>query len=419
MPSSITSAAENKLTKAVIELLSEGRVGALQREQSAFDRVAALSGDALVLFGAGNFGRFTLARLRRAGFEPLAFADNNPRLWDTSVEGLKVLSPEAASLRYGTRATFVITIWTGEANDRMAQREDQLRKLGCRHVVQFPPLFWKFPDRLLPHFAVELPHKIHGQADQVLAACSLWEDDLSRQEYLAQLRWRLFGNVNCLPDPVKEKIYFPRNLWRLTDSETFIDCGAYDGDTIATFLDETRGLFQSIFGFEPDPDNFAQLARRMSAISQRECIKLQQAAVGSREGLVPFSASANETSRVGLGEQLVNCITLDTVLAAIKPTYIKMDIEGSELEALAGGRALIRKYSPVLAISSYHCQDHLWKIPLFIKTLNPEYRLFLRPHRSEGWDLVTYAIPPSCLLGESDDERRIFRSFNTDKTSLD
>jgi hypothetical protein len=56
---------------------------------------------------------------------------------------------------------------------------------------------------------------------------------------------------------------------------------------------------------------------------------------------------------------------------------------------------VIREHSPILAISCYHLQDHLWSIPLLINSLNPDYDFYLRPHDLEVWDLVCYAIPCS------------------------
>ena len=90
---------------------------------------------------------------------------------------------------------------------------------------------------------------------------------------------------------------------------------------------------------------------------------------------------------------VVNCVALDTALSGAQPTYIKMDIEGAELDALNGARGIIKQYAPVLAICTYHLQDHLWKIPLLIESMNPGYNFFLHPHLVEGWDLVCYAIP--------------------------
>jgi len=132
---------------------------------------------------------------------------------------------------------------------------------------------------------------------------------------------------------------------------------------------------------------------------ERESITLQCAAVGAHNGTDTFSGDGNEASSIGKGDMVVNCVTLDSALSGAEPTYIKMDIEGAELDALNGARGIIQQHSPVLAICTYHLQNHLWKIPLLIQSINPNYRFFLRPHLLEGWDLVCYAIPKSRLLG--------------------
>ena len=387
---------DKDLTVELEELFTEGEAGATAREGAAFDLAAGPSPHRIVLFGAGHFGRRTLSGLRKAGIEPIAFADNNPRLWNTSVEGVEVISPQEAAQRHGEQATFVITIWGGEGADRMPQREAQLRALGCRYVMTFLPLYWKYPDAFLPHYPVDLPHMVYQQAEEVRRASHLWSDDASRCEYLAQLRWRLFGDF-ALPSPVEHTTYFPLELCPLTDHEVFVDCGAYDGDSIRSFLDQPKKSFRWIYGFEPDPVNFRKLEKAVSLFPERESITLQCAAVGAHNGTVTFSADGNEASSVGKGELVVNCVTLDEALSGTEPTYIKMDIEGAELDALNGARGIIQRHSPVLAICAYHVQNHPWKIPLLIQSINPDYSFFLRPHLLEGWDLVCYAIPKSRL----------------------
>jgi FkbM family methyltransferase len=398
MVSGARGLADKDMTTALEELFAEGEAGASARERSAFDLLAGPSKDLLVLFGAGNLGRKTLAGLRKIGIEPVAFVDNDTRLWNTSVEGVQVLSPEEAARRHGNQATFVITIWRGEAPDPMAERESQLRSLGCRYVVTFQPLFWKHAEVFLPHYAVDLPHKVHQQADDVRRAGSLWSDDASRSEYLAQLRWRLLGEFDALHRPVQHTIYFPLELCPLTDNEVFVDCGAYDGDSLRSFLDQPKKSFQRVYSFEPDPANFEKLEKEVSLRPERESITLHRAAVGAQTGTVQFSAGGNESSHIGKGDTVVNCVTLDGTLSGTQPTYIKMDIEGAELDALNGARGIIQRYSPVLAICTYHLQNHLWKIPLLIQSINPNYSFFLHPHLVEGWDLVCYAIPKSRLL---------------------
>ena len=76
------------------------------------------------------------------------------------------------------------------------------------------------------------------------------------------------------------------------------------------------------------------------------------------------------------------------------PTYIKMDIEGAELEALWGARRILKEHSPVLAICAYHTSDHLWQIPLLIHAIQPDYKLYLRRYAEGAFELVWYAVPP-------------------------
>jgi hypothetical protein len=79
------------------------------------------------------------------------------------------------------------------------------------------------------------------------------------------------------------------------------------------------------------------------------------------------------------------------------PTFVKMDIEGCELEALQGMRETIKRSHPILAVCLEHRQEDIWTVPLYLQSLAGDYRFFLRPHLEEVWDLVGYAIPAARL----------------------
>ena len=378
------------------ELLSEDNSAAIKREQSAFDDLTEPFGKRLVLFGAGNLGRKTLAGLRTTGLEPLAFADNNKQLWNTNVDGLVVLSPDDAARKYGRDAAFITTIWSTSAGDRQAMRRRQLLDLGCQKVVAFGYLFWKYPDVFLPHCSLESPHKILQRAPEIREAFRLWADDGSRQEYLAQLRFRLRMDFDGLPSPVSHKQYFPDDLYSILPGEVFVDCGAFDGDTIRDLCQHQED-FSKIFAFEPDPINFDNLKRYITTlpISTRKRITIGEAAVGNCDQKeIRFSATGTISARVmDNGNLRVDCVCLDSEMKDDGPTFIKMDIEGSEVDALNGSKKIIRENLPILAICVYHLPDHLWRIPLLIESISNDYRFFLRPHDLEGWELVCYAVP--------------------------
>jgi FkbM family methyltransferase len=378
------------------ELLAEGSDHAIERERTEFDRLTAGAPDGLVLFGAGNMGRIVARRLRTVDILPIAFADNNARLWGQSIEGIPVVSPAEAAARYGSSAAFLIAVWAVGSRDRMAARQRQLRELGCRTVIAFPALFWKFPGLFLPHHVVDQPRKVLQEAATVRTAYELWADDASRREYAAQVKWRLRGDFDSMADPVTQNIYFPDDLFSLTNHEVFVDCGAYDGDTVRSFLELTGSNFDRIAAFEPDPANYHKLRQSVAALPPDIAgrIQMHRKATGARDCRVSFSALGTDGSAIGEGDSEVECVALDGALADTAPSHIKMDIEGAELEAIEGARGVIARHSPVLAICSYHRQPDLWRIPALIHSINPGYRLFLRPHLIEGWDLVCYAVPP-------------------------
>jgi hypothetical protein len=122
-------------------------------------------------------------------------------------------------------------------------------------------------------------------------------------------------------------------------------------------------------------------------------------AAASQRGKLYFDATGTASATISRqGEIEVECATLDELLTEDGSTYIKMDIEGAEPDALIGAKHVIQKAKPILAISVYHQQNHLWKIPLLVQSLYDQYNFYLRPHNEEGWDLILYAVPKERLL---------------------
>jgi FkbM family methyltransferase len=381
------------VTRALSELFREGVAGAMERERTAFDRLTSPCENSLVLFGAGGIGRKTAAGLHSLGIAPLSFADNNPSLWGKEVAGIPISSPQEALKRFGSNAAFVVTIWRGEGPERTRDRVRFLQDLGCTRVCTFGPLYWKYSDTFLPHYAAAPAHEVHQRAEEILEAALLWDDDATRREFLSQIRWRLSFDFDVLSDPVQHPAYFPPDLFCMTGEDVFVDCGAYDGDTLFSLLEQPQPAFRRIFAFEPDPRTFARLSERVSALPCRSSILLHQAATGMKTGRLRFSADGTPSSALGDGDTEVDCVALDEALKGIEPTFIKMDIEGAELAALEGSRQIIQQYAPILAISSYHRQDHLWNVARLIHSMRSDYHFFLRPHMQEAWDVICYAVP--------------------------
>jgi FkbM family methyltransferase len=355
----------------------------------------------IVIFGAGQLGRTILNSLRRSGIEAIAFADNNSSLWTKRVEGLEVLSPGDAVERYGATATFVIAIWHPNGTSIVRSVSGQLADLGCRGVATFPVVLWTAGQESLPYYLWDVPGKLVPEADRIKAAFHLMADASSRAEFVKQIRLRALADFQSLSTPCNDVQYFPHKMFRIMPNECFIDCGAYTGDSISDFLAYTGNRFKKIIAFEADPTNAAAL-REYVACSPTLLgeVTVHNSAVAANEGVMAFNANGlPSASRSSAGGSEISCVRLDGELLHESPTFIKMDIEGSELEALQGARETIRKHRPVLAICVYHKQDHLWQIPLAIDDLLPDSSIYLRAHRADGFDVVCYAVPAERRLG--------------------
>jgi FkbM family methyltransferase len=372
-------------------------------ERTAFDRLSG--GRPLVLMGSGGLGRRALAGLRRSGLEPLAFADNNPARQGTAYDGLRILSPEDAAREFGARAVFVVTIWGANSPHRFEHSRRQLTQLGCDRVLPFPPLFWKYAEAVLPFYLQDLPSHVFEQRADVLRAFDVWEDDDSRAQYVAQVRFRASADFDGLSHPVGHPQYFPDDLFAWSDDEWIVDGGAYDGDSIRTLTALHGDRFGHVLALEPDPGNFARLEATVAALPAptRAKIDCRMMAVAAEPGTLHIDATGTASSAASAaasaGSVAIQAETMDALTADARPTFIKLDIEGFEIEALKGARRAIDRHAPVLAVCVYHVQDHLWRIPLLLREWRDDYALVLRPHNEEGWDLVCYAVPRARLSG--------------------
>lgn len=374
-------------------------------ERTAFDRMAC--GRPVVLMGAGGLGRRALGGLRRHGVTPLAFADNAPARHGTSIDGVPVLSPADAARRFGRTAVFVVTIWGANSPHRFAHSCEQLRALGCDVVSSFPPLFWKYAGDLLPFYLQDLPSRLLDERDQVARGFDVWSDEASRAEYVAQVRFRLNADFDGLGHPVGHPQYFPDDLFAWRGDEWIVDAGAYDGDTIRTIALLHGDRFAHVLAVEPDPSNYARLEATVSGLPEavRAKVSCRQVAAGAAPAILYLdatgTASSTATMTAGARTIAVEADTIDAMTADARPTFLKFDIEGFEIDALRGAKGTIDAHAPIVAVCVYHVQHHLWRIPLLLRSWRDDYALFLRPHNEEGWDLVCYAVPQARLRSGS------------------
>ena len=191
----------------------------------------------------------------------------------------------------------------------------------------------------------------------------------------------------CGPDQ-----YFPRDIIRLGDRESFVDGGAFDGDTVAEFVQRTGGRFERITAFELDEDNFQRLANRVATMDGADRIAIFNDGLWGEDAEISYGSDTLQ-SAIGSGDSIGSAVALDSVLADESVSYIKLDVEGAELDVLRGARSIIEAERPKLAVCVYHHVSHLWTVPLAIHELVPDHRIYLRHHTNLEYETVCYAVP--------------------------
>jgi FkbM family methyltransferase len=377
------------------QLLDVSDDDAASAASSHFDERTCPFERELVLFGAGQLGQKTARGLRELGVRPKAFADNNPQLWGTKIEGVPVYAPEEAAQRFKDDSAFVVTLWSPGIVPQYCRAKEQLSEHGCERIVPFMSLFWKYPETFLPHFTWTLPQDWLRHRDEILQVQNLWSDDESRALYAAHWQWRLTLDYDVLPAVSQSPQYFPAELAARRGAESFVDCGAFDGDSLEAFLQWCDGDFREVTALEPDPVNFLKLQSLVARLprEQSEKIRLLQNATGARRDVVQFQSTGTASAQIGDGDISVEVVPLDEVLQESSPTYIKMDIEGWEPDTLIGATETITRARPRLAVCIYHQLEHFWTLPLQMKSLCPDHSFLLRAHGAQGWDWVCYAMP--------------------------
>lgn len=384
------------LSAALDKLLSESMESVVERERTTFDKLSDSHGEQIVLFGAGALGRRTLKGLRQLGIEPLAFCDNNPSAWGGKVEGLTILSPQSAVTQFAKKATFVLTIWNDRLGHPLNEVKDQLQSLGKVQAVSFLPLFWKYPRQFLPYYGLDLPSLIIRDRRKIKKCFELIKEVESCLYFYSNIRSRLLSELEILPSPLEPGVLFKDKVLKKNEDEVFIDIGAYIGDTIKLLLESSPFEFKKIIALEPDPENFFKLNNYVKSLDKKLCEKVEtiSAAAGNKNEIVSFDASGTETAKIkSSGSTRVLCGKIDDLLHGKQPSFIKMDIEGAEIEAVEGASRTLTESLPILAISVYHQFWHLWEVALMLYKKNPDYSFFFRPHAAGGWDFILLAVP--------------------------
>lgn len=348
--------------------------------------IAPLSPD-VVVYGAGNTGRAASAYLASAGHRVVAFLDAAARP-DQRIEGIPVVRPDDWSPRGHGDCDVLVAVHNYGVE--MTSLQDRVAKLGFRRTLNMVHFHNLLPrDQPFRYWLTDRSF-YRGREGEIESAASLLGDETSRDWFHKVLAFRLTGDYALLPAPRPAEQYVPADLPGWTDPMRFVDCGAFNGDTVEA-LARAGYTFEAIAAFEPDPKNFVALAARVGRHGSAFCFPCGVA--GSTQ-MVKFAIGEGMASHESAdGGASVQCVALDEALPNFRPTLIKMDVEGAEPGALEGARKMIAAARPGLAIALYHQPSHLWEIPSKIASWGLDYRLEIRGHGHGSYDTVLYALP--------------------------
>lgn len=234
-----------------------------------------------------------------------------------------------------------------------------------------------------------------GNAVVVISSYKNGADMLAQMQETGILQDRIINGGEWINQLTEGSIYFDlKELGPRESFEVFVDAGGFDGFTTKEFFKWCGGNGYS-YCFEADTGNIDTLKCRLAGYSNCEIVPK---ALWSENTELSMRMTGNFASSVVEGEvggpiRKIQAVALDGFLEHKEATYIKMDIEGAEWEALLGAKRLIRERHPKLAVSIYHKAEDIWTIPKLLIEYYPGYTFYMRHYSFAGYDTVLYAIP--------------------------
>ncbi len=351
----------------------------------------------IVLYGAGSAGIAFLHYLLDAKIFPRYFADGDNEKHGKICEGLEIIAPETIIDRVGKEALVIVTINTdGKSYCKDFKKEllvgghhgvhRRLKECGCSNIIDYT--YFRRCYQLFRGEKYNLPacsdvYMMLERQGEIERTYKLLEDDMTRSTFLKVLEFRILTDQVEIPTFPEKGMYFEYDLFPKINDEVFVDCGACGGSSLTEFLETNNHCFEAYHGIEPDKTNFEKLEKFISELPENEQKKMQiyHAAAYENDGSTNFFILNGPGSfQADNGPDRIKTVKIDSILDREKATYIKMNIEGSEVPALRGAKYTISNYHPRMAIMGYHKTSDFWEVPLLMKEYNGDYQLSLRSY---------------------------------------
>lgn len=260
---------------------------------------------------------------------------------------------------------FIILLAFAAGYQELITKIDELEKKHCLLM----------PDTAVIGGEPFLKEHLRERFEDIQKVYSMLEDDISRQAFKSILKYKITGELKYLRECTTDTDEAFENILRLNGNETYVDLGAFNGDTVLDFAERTSYSYNEIYALEPNKRNYKKLLKNTDNLDN---IHTYNAAAWSENAILIFNTGGGRQSQVSQKGIDTKAVSVDCVLNGKKATYIKYDVEGAEKEAIKGTEQTIKEHSPKLCVAVYHRLFDMIDIPLQIEKINPEYKFYLR-----------------------------------------
>lgn len=343
-------------------------------EQNVWDNLKS-DNKPIVLYGMGLGAEKVMATLEQYNLKVSDIFASDEFVRGHYFKGFKVLKYSEVCEKYDD---FNVVLCFASHIDSVIEKIAQIDK---EHTVYAPDV----PVAGGGIFCREFVKENEDKFDKVYNALA---DDESKRVYVDILNFKVSGKIKYLLKSFGDKNEVYSDILRLNDNENIVDLGAYDGDTIREFLSATNGKYNHITALEPDAKNYKKLCKNCEKLSNIDLINM--GAWDKKETLI-FSTKAGRNSKLSAEGVSVEVTDIDSL--NIPATFIKMDIEGSELKALCGLEQTIKSHHPKLYVCAYHRNEDLFALPLKILEINSTYKIYFRHSKYiPAWESNFYCV---------------------------
>lgn len=327
----------------------------------------------VALYGMGNGADRVLEQLRLYGVKPVGVFASSSFVRHQTYQGYTVSDYQSLAERY---PDMIILVCFGTNRPEVLSF---IETLSERHTVLCPDVP-VYGDTV---FDIEFAR---ANADKLRFVYERLADEHSRKTFENIVRFKLSGEYKLLRACQYDGALF--DPIDLTNEETYVDAGAYRGDTVELFLSGVSS-HRKIIALEPNRKTYEKLKER---IKKAESIVAVRAAVSDFDGEAEMLSDGRGSSIGQKGESVPVC-TLDKLLEGESVSLIKMDVEGQEAAALRGARKIITAQKPKMIMAAYHRSEDIFDLPLAVLNIRSDYKILLRhnPHNL-AWDTNYYFI---------------------------